>query len=132
MSTNFAAAASSYLEARNNSTIIANTHTSPGAAIEHVGLGITNMRISENDTAEETEMRTQHNFYDDDDTLINENDMEDEDGWDADVEMDGEEEISGLRVLKSCKERIPTPYNKPSKPDSSSWRSLDFTIGQAL
>lgn len=130
MSTNFAAAASSYLEARNNSTIIANTHASPGAALEHVGLGITNMRISENDTAEETEMRTQHTFYDDDDTLINEN--EDEDGWDADVEMDDEEEISGLRVLKSCKERIPTPYNKPSKPDSSSWRSLEFTIGQAL
>lgn len=139
VSNNFATAASAYLEARNTTTI-ANSTTSD-SALEHVGLGITNMRISESDFAETTEMRLQNQFIYDNDNTNNTNnnlsdeymiEMEDEDGWDADVEMDEEETTTRGKALKSHRGQSSAPINKMSTPNSSSWRAPDFTISSTL
>lgn len=123
MSTSFVLGASAYLEAYNAN--IPAAHNSTDRTVENVGLGLSNMRISNENATNDTEMLEQP-------SNANGSTLE-EDGWDADVEMD-DNDVAGLRTLRSCKERIPTPYYKPRNPRSQSWShgNLEITMGQDL
>ena len=111
MSNNFVLQASAYLDAVNaNNFSSVNTNIDHG--IDNIGLGFSNIRLSESNTTTNSEM-TSHSDTPTDIAMK-------DNGWDADVEMDGKD-MSDIRDLDSCKGHIPTPYNRPSNVRSKTW-----------
>ena len=122
MSNNFVLQASAYLDAVNANNF-SSANTNIDHSIDNIGLGFSNIRLSESNTTTNSEMTSQSDTRTD--IAMKDN------GWDADVEMDGKD-ISDIRVLDSCKGHIPTPYNRPSNVRSKTWSNSEYTVGQYL